>query len=89
MGRLNAAWQAAYGGNLPPGSATKLTDVVAAVGEEEAARRLAAYCERTDPEYASVQAFASKHGAYGEQLAVDPTTGTLNAVGLRAIGGRR
>lgn len=86
LGRLNAAWQAAYGGTLPTGSATLLTPVVEAVGEEEAEKRLASYCERTDAEYASVRSFAAKHGAYGEQLGVDPRTGTLNGVGMKALG---
>lgn len=89
MGRLNSTWKRHFGGDMPKGSATILEPVVADVGEEETDSRLEAYCDRTEPEFASVRAFAAKHGAYGDVLAVDPATGTLNAAGLRAMGGRR
>lgn len=89
MGKMNAAWKAEYGGNLPAGSATLLAPVVFDVGEDEAANRLARYCEATAPEFASVRTFASKHGAFAPKLAVDPATGLMNAAGLKAWNGGR
>lgn len=90
MGKLNAAWKGVYGGNLPEGSATLLSPVVADIGEDEAAARLTSYCEATTPEFATVRAFAAKHGAYASgRPAVDPKTGLPNALGMAALGGRR
>jgi hypothetical protein len=86
MGLMFAAWSF---GTLPPGSATILRPVVAAVGEEETARRLAAYCDTVDPRFANVRDFVAKHAVHAEQLGVDPLTGTLNAVGAKAWGGGR
>jgi hypothetical protein len=61
MGAMQAAWSF---GTLPPGSATLLQPVVAAVGPEEAASRLAAYCERTESGFASLRSFVSKHASF-------------------------
>lgn len=88
MGRMASAW---CFGDLPPGSATLLQPVVSAVGVEETAARLSEYCAAVESRYASVRDFVSKHATYGERLAVDPATGTLNATGMQALGlgGRR
>lgn len=86
MGRIGAAWKAVYGGDIPRGAATLLSRVVAELGEEETAKRLTAYCEATPANFATVGGFAAKHGAYVEQMPVDPRTGTLTAAGLKAWG---
>jgi hypothetical protein len=86
MGKLNATWKRHMGGNLPPGSASQLSPVVAEVGEDESDARLDSYLDRTDPEFVSLRTFCAKHGTYGDRLAVDPATGTLNGAGLRALG---
>jgi hypothetical protein len=89
MGRMAVAWTL---GTLPPGSATLLAPVVAAVGEEETAARLAAYCVDTDRRFATVRDFVAKHATFAIMGGmVDPATGTLNAAGMHAlgIGGRR
>lgn len=86
MGKLNATWKRHMGGDLPSGSATQLSPVVADVGEVEADSRLDAYLDRTDPEFVSLRSFCAKHGTYGDTLAVDPATGTLNGAGMKALG---
>lgn len=87
MGLMNAAWTL---GTLPPGSATLLQPVVAAVGEEETASRLKNYCEHADPDYASVRTFVAKHAHYttNGRVAVD-ANGIPNEIGMLALGGRR
>lgn len=77
-------------GTLPPGSATHLQPVVVAVGPEEAAERLENYCAETEPRYASVRDFVTKHNAHASSgvPAVDPDTGLPNAIGMAALAGR-
>lgn len=82
---MRAAWTF---GDLLPGDATLLANVVGAVGEEEAVRRLGAYCATVNPTYGTVRDFVSKHALYadvGPKLAVDPRTGILNAVGVAVM----
>ena len=86
MGLVRPAWTL---GTLPPGAATQLEPVVAAIGAEETAERIRRYCEETDPQYASVRSFVTKHAAYADVSAVDPATGLPNAAGMRALGGGR
>lgn len=88
MGLMAKAWTL---GTLPPGSATDLAPVVAAIGPDEAASRLANYCEQADPEWASVRNFVTRHAHYATvgRLAVDPVTGLPNAIGIAALTGRR
>jgi hypothetical protein len=80
MGLMRPAW--AFG-ELPPGSAELLRPVVTAVGPEETASRLAAYCARTEPSYASLRSFVSKHASFangsrhGEKPRVLAATETL------------
>lgn len=84
---MNAAWTL---GTLPPGSATLLQPVVAAVGEEEAAERMANYCAQTDPRYATVRDFVTKHAAHtSEGRVVVDENGMPNELGLLTMGGRR
>ncbi len=87
MGLMAGAWSL---GSLPPGSATQLQPVVAAVGPEEAAERLGRYCAQVDSRFASLRDFVAKHAAYASQgrVAVDPVTGLPNAIGIAALGGR-
>lgn len=61
MGLMAKAWTL---GTLPPGSATLLRPVVAELGPEETADRLARYCQRADGDFASVRQFVEKHGRY-------------------------
>lgn len=63
MASLAIAWTL---GTLVPGSATLFRPVVAALGEAETTRRLTAYCEATEPRYASVRDFVAKHAAFAE-----------------------
>ena len=86
MGLVRPAWTL---GTLPPGAATQLEPVVAAIGAEETAARIRRYCEETDPQYASLRSFVTKHAAYADVSAVDPATGLPNAAGMRALGGGR
>jgi hypothetical protein len=81
MGRLSGAWSF---GTLPPGSATLLTPVVAAVGEEEAERRLATYCDRTEPRFASVRDFVAKHAAFADHEGELVKDGWFTTLGDRA-----
>jgi hypothetical protein len=87
MGLMRKAWSL---GELLEGDATLLRRVVADVGPEEAASRLANYCEQVDTQFATVRAFVSKHAMYAGQgrLAVDPETGLPNAIGMAALSGR-
>ena len=75
-------------GALLDGDATLLRRVVREVGAEEAASRLATYCEQANPDYASVRQFVAKHAHYTSQgrIAVDEN-GVLNAVGVAALNG--
>lgn len=59
-------------GTLPPGSAMMLAPVVAELGPEETASRLARYCQQADAEYASVRQFVSKHARYAEHPTAPP-----------------
>lgn len=89
MGRMCEAWTL---GTLPPGSATLLRPVVAAVGEDETVARLEQYVATKDPDFATIRDFVAKHATYadrGPRLAVDPLTGFPNAVGIAALTGRR
>jgi hypothetical protein len=86
MGLVRPAWTL---GTLPSGAATQLEPVVAAIGAEETAARIRRYCEETDPQYASLRSFVTKHVAYADVSAVDPATGLPNAAGMRALGGGR
>lgn len=92
MGRLNRTWKAVMGGDMPLGSATLLTPVVGDIGEDETDARLVRFLAEADLAFATVKTFCSKHGLYaddGGRLAVDPTTGLPNDIGVRALGGRR
>jgi hypothetical protein len=93
MGAMAEVWRTAYGGFLPPGSATLLRPVVAEYGAEQTALMLAAYCAQTPAQFASLRTFVAKAGSYAEDadtgkgLNVDPETGLLTERGARVLAG--
>lgn len=89
MGLMSKAWTL---GDLPLGSATHLRQVVAKLGPEETALRMANYCQRADPDFASLKQFIAKHATYADapgKPVVDPETGLLNEAGMLAAFGKR
>lgn len=81
MGLMAGAWTL---GTIPLGSATVLRPVIAAIGEAETARRLAAYCAVTDRRFASVRDFAAKHATFAEDDAPLVANGWFTPAGERA-----